>query len=238
MAGAEPKMILWEQNGEWERDSKDREGKQFSCGSIPPSLYFLRISGKEGSSGEEQSFKRSLPSSSVIPFDNYFKTLFNKCNNSAIRVFQLMKNLSREKVARQIDGHYHEMVWTHLGPGTEAMYVAYRSLLLTSHTQADIDNPSQHLTLWGPHRVPESFWRQDSSQALLIKLSQHEEKAFLPFLTQTLGLSLIDGTGARLEVSKLFLKELYNILDVASHIISVANIHLCRWSMKMARGSM
>lgn len=65
-------------------------------------------------------------------------------------------------------------------------------------------------TPWGSHRVPESFQRQHSSQALRIKVSQDEEKAYLPFLTQTLGLSLTDGRGARLEDSKLLLQELSN----------------------------
>lgn len=86
------------------------------------------------------------------------------------------------------------------------MYVAYRSLLATSRQTL----PTQHSTCplgstEGPRILPKAALQPGTTD----QTQPDEEKAFLPFLRQTLALSLIDDIGPRLEDTKL-LKEMCN----------------------------
>lgn len=138
------------------------------------------------------SIQEILPSSSIISCN-----LIHVKSVACEFLSWLVKNLSREKAARRWPLS-QDSAGTHLRPGTAEWCMWLRGHHRGSAPAGKEAEPT--VVALSPSWVHEgsrhpSYWPAELNQALLLKLSWHEEETHWPFLMQTPGFPLIDAMG-------------------------------------------
>ena len=210
-----------------------KEETSFHSGPFLLPHVFLFLWGKEGWAGDEQAFKRSLPSSSVISCN-----LINVKSVACEFLNWLVKNLSREKKSEG-DGHYHKRQQEHTWDQDQqrCMWLKghYRGSALTAEEAQPTRGGTESSWVHVGSRHP-SYWPAVLQPGTAAQTELAWRKNTLAIPDADPGFSLIMEWGKTIG-QHTFLKrsECVQILDAVSHMVSVATTtQFCHWSRKKA----